>query len=263
MSQRIGGGLIMTTTTTFGLEFEVAGISTSTAAAALNRGGIRCIEPNRQHQTNADWTSVHDGSVRGAEVVSPILNDERLNEGSIVARLLLGVGGKVDRTTGFHVHIGARGVLELDAIANWYLNWNLVHDAIGALVAPSRLNNSYCKAVDRQRAELNAERIRNGNVSDFSGDRYQSFNLMAYDRHGTVEIRLHQGTLNGTKAVAWSRFIDAFKQYSQTVLISHDGFSAGEPLERCESLLNILALGGYLDTKTADYLKTRAQSLQG
>ena len=248
--------------TTFGLEFEVAGISTSTAAQALNRGGIPCLETS-PHRLNTKWTSVHDGSVRGAEIVSPILDGERLNEASTVARLLLGVGGKVDRSTGFHVHIGARGVLDYDHIANWYLNWNLVHDAIGALVAASRLNNSYCKAVGREYSERNAERIRNGNVSDFNGDRYQSFNLMAYDRHGTLEIRLHQGTLNGTKAVAWSKFIDAFKQYSQANLFNETSLGQGDRLTQCETLLNILALGGHLDTKTAEYLKTRAQSLQG
>ena len=248
--------------TTFGLEFEVAGISTSTAAQALNRGGIPCLETS-PHRLNTKWTSVHDGSVRGAEIVSPILDGERLNEASTVARLLLGVGGKVDRSTGFHVHIGARGVLDYDHIANWYINWNALHDAIGALVAPSRLNNSYCKTVDQAHAETNAERIRNGNVSDFRGDRYQSFNLQAYDRHGTLEIRLHQGTLNGTKAVAWSLFIDAFKQYSQASLLASHRLGSGTSLERCENLLDLLALGGHLDTKVAQYLKTRAQSLQG
>jgi hypothetical protein len=93
--------------TTFGLEFEVAGISTGAASSALNRGGIECIEPRNQHQIHESWSSVYDGSVRGAEVVSPILDEVRLNEASTVARLLLGAGGKVDRTTGFHVHIGA------------------------------------------------------------------------------------------------------------------------------------------------------------
>lgn len=253
------GGLIMTT---FGLEFEVAGISTSAASAALNRGGIRCVEPQRQHQLNDDWTSVYDGSVRGAEIVSPILDEVRLNEASTVSRLLLGAGGKVDRTTGFHVHIGARGVLDNDAIANWYLNWNIVHEAIGALVAPSRLNNSYCKAVNRDRAEANAERIRNGNISDINGDRYQSFNLQAFDRHGTLEIRLHQGTLNGTKAIAWAKFIDAFKQHSATQLLTMEQLGNGDRLNQCGNLINILVLSGNLDLKTGEYLKSRAEAIQ-
>jgi len=249
--------------TTFGLEFEVAGISTSAASSALNRGGIRCIEPNRQHQTHEDWSSVYDGSVRGAEVVSPILDEVRLNEASTVARLLLGAGGKVDRTTGFHVHIGAQG-LSQDHIAQWYLNWNLLHDAIGVLVAPSRLNNSYCKAVNRDRAEANAERIRNGRISDINNDRYQSFNLEAYQRHGTLEIRLHQGTLNGAKAVAWAKFIDAFKQLSATKVF--DGIAdlgTGTNLQKCNNLLSLLVIQSDLDLKTAEYLKDRAASLNG
>jgi hypothetical protein len=248
--------------TTYGLEFEVAGISTSAASAALNRGGIECIEPRNQHQIHESWSSVYDGSVRGAEVVSPILGEERLNEASTVARLLLSAGGKVDRTTGFHVHIGA-AALSLDHVAQWYLNWNLVHEAIGALVAPSRLNNSYCKVPSTERIAINAERIRNGNISDLDGDRYQSFNLQSFQRHGTLEIRVHQGTLNGTKAVAWAKFIDAFKDYSATKLITLDELGINDRLNKCESLLNILMLAGNLDPKTGQYLKDRAASIQG
>jgi hypothetical protein len=248
--------------TTYGLEFEVAGISTSAASAALNRGGIECVEPHRQHEINEKWTSVYDGSVRGAEVVSPILGEERLNEASTVARLLLSAGGKVDRTTGFHVHIGA-AALSLDHVAQWYLNWNLVHEAIGALVAPSRLNNSYCKVPTLQNIDRNVERIRNGEISDANGDRYQSFNLQSFQRHGTLEIRVHQGTLNGTKAVAWAKFIDAFKDYSATKLITLDELGINDRLNKCESLLNILMLAGNLDPKTGQYLKDRAASIQG
>lgn len=249
--------------TTFGLEFEVAGISTSAASAALNRGGIECIEPRSQHQTHEAWSSVYDGSVRGAEVVSPILDPIRLNEASTVARLLLGAGGKVDRTTGFHVHIGAQG-LSQDNIAQWYLNWNLLHDAIGVLVAPSRLNNSYCKSVDPLRAASNAERIRNGRISDIQGDRYQSFNLESYGRHGTLEIRLHQGTLNGAKAVAWAKFIDAFKQLSATKVFENiSDLGDGTKLQQCNNLLSLLVIQSDLDLKTAEYLKDRAASLNG
>jgi hypothetical protein len=247
---------------TFGLEFEVAGISTSAASAALNRGGIACVEPQRQHEINEKWTSVYDGSVRGAEVVSPILDEVRLNEASTVARLLLGAGGKVDRTTGFHVHIGA-AQLNVEHIAKWYLNWNLVHEAIGALVAPSRLNNSYCKVPSLQDIDRNVERIRNGQISDTNNDRYQSFNLQSFQRHGTLEIRVHQGTLNGTKAVAWAKFIDAFKDYSETNLITLDDLGINDRLNKCESLLNILMLAGNLDPKTGQYLKDRAASIQG
>jgi hypothetical protein len=249
--------------TTFGLEFEVAGISTSAASAALNRGGIECIEPARQHQLHEAWSSVYDGSVRGAEVVSPILDEVRLNEASTVARLLLGAGGKVDRTTGYHVHIGAASLTH-DNIANWYLNWNLLHDAIGVLVAPSRLNNGYCRPVSRDRAEVNASRIRGGNISDLNGERYQSFNLESFQRHGTLEIRLHQGTLNGTKAVAWAKFIDAFKQLSSTKLFNDiSELGAGTKLQQCTNLLSVLVIQSNLDLKTAEYLKDRAASLNG
>jgi sugar phosphate isomerase/epimerase len=143
------------------------------------------------------------------------------------------------------------------------LNWNLVHEAIGALVAPSRLNNSYCKVPSLQNIDRNVERIRNGEISDNSGDRYQSFNLQSFSRYGTLEIRVHQGTLNGTKAVAWAKFIDAFKDYSATNLITLDDLGVNDRLNKCESLLNILMLAGKLDSATGQYLKDRAATIQG
>jgi hypothetical protein len=86
---------------------------------------------------------------------------------------------------------------------------------------------------------------------------------MSYERHGTLEIRVHQGTLNGTKAVAWAKFIDAFKDLSATQLITMDDLGIHDRLNNCESLLNILMLAGNLDSTTGQYLKDRAASIQG
>jgi hypothetical protein len=93
--------------TTFGMEFEVQGVSVQKAYRVLNEGGINCEMPDRQHQTSNNWKAVYDGSVsNGAEVVSPILNESRLNEAVAVTKILKTAGARVDRATGFHVHIG-------------------------------------------------------------------------------------------------------------------------------------------------------------
>ena len=250
---------------TYGIELEVTSIQPATASAILTRGGIACNMPSRSHETADHWKAVYDGSVNGAEVVSPILTNDRLNEVSQVARLLAGNGAKVNATTGYHCHIGVESIASdenqrLNTLANLVVNWYAQHDFIGMLVAPSRLNNRYCKSVSALRAEQNAENIRNGSISDVGGDRYQSLNLMSYQRHGTIEIRLHQGTLNGTKAVAWAEFISAMINRSADGIING---AEGDRLNGVKNLLDCLSLDGYLKESTAIYLKSRAEALNG
>jgi hypothetical protein len=253
-------------TFTYGLEFEVNGISPSTASTVLTQGGINCLAPRNQHVLSTEWTAVYDGSIQGAEVVSPILNDARLNEASTVARLLLNAGARVDRTTGYHVHLGFDSfgdsrIERLNTLAYFYINWHTAHETIGTLVAPSRLNNRFCKVRTVAEAHATAEQIRNGHIG--IGDRYVSLNLESYDRHGTIEVRLHQGTLNGRKAVAWAEFIAGLVDYSKGHNLLGATYSRTDiRLNNIQTLLDELSQD-HLDVRTADYLKQRALSLQG
>lgn len=258
-------------TTTFGMEFEIQGLNPARAADILNGAGIACDSPRAQHETADTWKAVYDGSVSsGAEVVSPILNPARLNEAHKVTKALKDNGARVDRATGFHVHIGMNAFNDRADIAKFTLNYYAMHHAIAALVAPSRLNNRYCAVLNRDMAERQADYTAGGNTGAFNGNRYTSLNLESMHRHGTVEIRLHQGTLNGVKAIAWSQFIAGM--ISATV----DGvdFTANEHLtpwafptipsvNACHALLDNLVAGNHLNASTGDWLKGRATRLNG
>jgi hypothetical protein len=56
-------------------------------------------------------------------------------------------------------------------------------------------------------------------VSNVSGlghmDRYRNLNVAAYARHGTLEFRQHQGTVNATKMVAWVKFTGAIMEQAK------------------------------------------------
>jgi len=273
------------TTFTYGMEFEVQGVSPSTASNALNDSGIACDRVREDiHDDNLDcWKAVYDGSVpNGAEVVSPILDDTRINEASRVARALAKAGASVDRSTGFHVHIGFNafsrtdrdGLSNNDALAQFILNYYATHHAIGALVAPSRLRNHFCKVLNRVEAEAEAEWVRGGELSSRFQSRYYSLNLESLRRHGTVEIRLHQGTLNGVKAIAWAKFIAALIEASKrgVDLAEVSGVDAWRPLEynraasdvnACGLLIDSLIASGDLKPATGDWLKGRAARLNG
>lgn len=267
----------MSASTTYGMEFEIQGLSPARAADILNNAGIACNSPRAQHDTADTWKAVYDGSVsNGAEVVSPILNPSRLNEAHKVTKVLKDHGARVDRATGYHVHIGLNAFGEWgnggeNTLARFVINWYAAHHAIAALVAPSRLTNRYCSILDQASAERQAEFVAGGNRGAFNGNRYTSLNLESISRHGTVEIRLHQGTLNGVKAIAWAQFvagmIDATKlglNLTDTVGITPWHYRRDMPdTTQCATLLDALVSLNTLNASTGDWLKNRAARLNG
>ena len=236
---------------TYGIELETSSISIPTAQSALNAAGLNT------------WQAKYDGTGGvDAECVSPILTDESLNETLKAARTLLRAGATVNRQTGYHVHLGA-DQFGLNGIAATVRNWYTAADAIGALVAKSRLNNRYCKH-DFTPAQIDSwtESIRNGNIDNRGANatRFVSLNLNAYSAHGTIEFRLHHGTLNGKKIQAWAEFVQAIAEYSTAGGILRANTDAGR-LNDCHHLLDVLA-ENHLDIRTAEYLKQRAIELQ-
>lgn len=235
---------------TYGIELEVSSLGIGSAQQRLNASGL-------------NWQVKADGTAYvSAEAVSPILTDERLNECKTAARALLQGGATVNRQTGYHVHLGA-DEYGFNGIANLVLNWNHAHATIGALVAPSRLNNHFCRVLGEEHREAQAEAVRAGNMRNINGTRYNSLNLNSYERHGTIEFRLHHGTLNGSKIKAWAQFCEAMASYSKAgnLLELNHWADADNRLNNIASLLDILTAGNFLALETGEYLKNRAQEL--
>lgn len=262
--------------TTFGMEFEVEGISPRRASEYLNAGGVACDYVDSDiHETHDSWKSVHDGSLNnGAEVVSPILRPSRLNEAHKVAKILKDAGARTSTTAGFHIHLGARAFDNArESLPLFVLNYYAVHHAFAPLVAPSRTNgNRYCRVLSRDEAEKQAQYLRDGNMGAYNGDRYCSLNLDALERHSTIEVRLHQSTLNGVKAIAWAKLMDALLKTANAGidLGAIEALGAWKPiefrrasrsLEHCPILLDTLVANGSLESSIGDWLKVRARVL--
>ena len=232
---------------TYGIELETSSISIRSAQSALDAVGL-------------NWQCKPDGTAGvDAEAVSPILNDGSLNESITAARALLRAGATVNKKTGYHIHLGADHYGN-DGIAALVRNWYTAADAIGALVAPSRLNNHFCQhTLPESLVESWAESIRNGRIDNAGQGRYRSLNLDSYQRHGTVEFRLHHGTLNGKKIQAWAEFCESLATFSTAGGILNRG--TGNRLNDAKDLLDILALSEVLNESTAIYLKGRAEEL--
>lgn len=59
------------------------------------------------------------------------------------------------------------------------------------MVNKSRRNNTYCSA----------------EVSEVDGGHHKAINIAAFKKHGTIEVRLHQGTINFNKIKNWIEFL--------------------------------------------------------
>lgn len=211
----------------FGVEFEGFGIGQSQLAEALTRAGIETHDEHYNHQTKDHWKIVSDISINptlpdGAssfgpfELVTPKLFGA--NGFGQIARALKVVnelGGKVNKSCGLHVHLDAWNYT-LDDARRILRVWKKIEQPLlWKLVPPSRRNGQPCKAVDddliakvdamRSVAELYPQepsRPQRGGIS-----RYYSLNLSAYGRHGSIEIRLHSGSLNSEKVLSWVAFL--------------------------------------------------------
>lgn len=249
---------------TYGIEFEVIGLDPRQSAQAVTNAGLTCTAVDYGHTTQPVWKSLRDGSLpaNSSEIVSPILDDSRLNEMKTVTRALLGAGARVTRSAGFHAHLGLDGIGS-DALPQLILNWYAVHSYTELLVAPSRRTGGssarWCRAMSVDNAERIAEAVRDRDYEFANADRYFSLNLNAIARHGTVEFRLHQGTLNGAKASAWVEYLTAFANHAmQGEEFRLNEFHDGE--RGLTYLLESLKPHGLTDS-TGEYLLARANEL--
>lgn len=212
---------------TFGIELEIvlpSAISSNqfrTAETALRNAGLIADFQTYNHITSPSWKITTDGSLGagGCEVVSPVLQGAAgIIEARRAAEALRAAGFTVDRSCGFHVHIGASDLTakHVKALLRRYASFEA---EIDALMPPSRRGNAntFCRSVA---AHASAVESRPDNedpamLARRLGDRYVKLNLQSLWRQGTVEFRHHSGTVEADKIESWIRFCLAFVDASK------------------------------------------------
>lgn len=201
-----------------------------------------------------------DGSVNGGgEVKTPPLRGAAGRDAiERLGRALAAAGATVNKSCGLHVHHDMRGYT-LDAFRTLVFNWNDAQAFIDLLVAPSRRNgrNTYCQPFDGrdlQRVTNLRELTRSAARYGLSGERYRNLNFQSYAKHGTVEVRQHQGTTDATKMLSWV----AFGQAMMTAAAA--GHRMDDVADLTDLLTRLVTHGG-LDQETADRLFRRSVAL--
>jgi hypothetical protein len=163
-----------------------------------------CTAPRHEAlQNRTSFGAKHDGSVSGEsmEFVSPILSGDRgLEAVTNFCEYARQHNWRADRSCGYHLHID---VSQMDGwrrrkVAYAYA----VTQRFWKRLVPSwRRNARWCANMQTRPTDWKREGSFN-NLS-FNNTRYCWCNTSAYQRHGTIEIRLHQGTLRTREIVNW------------------------------------------------------------
>jgi hypothetical protein len=144
---------------------------------------------------------------RGIEVVSPILSGA---EGlATVARMMTTIqamGGRVNSTCGFHVHVGFDRE-QVDALVRLiYLSANVQDALFASTGSPDRVHSDYCRPVKENFRALKTKPVRSYRALKHDAPcgclkmNMVNISQVVDDGRPTVEFRVFQGTLNVAKA---------------------------------------------------------------
>ena len=154
--------------------------------------------PNVQVKGDSSVSSPDDGKYFEVEIA---LLFERTDKKPLrrLCRLLQKLNATANRTCGLHVHLDCRDLATETTVTYSSSGYayqgapaivrergekiNNVLPLMLKMVSKSRRNNSYCRPV--------------------MSDQRSAINLGAFERHKTIEVRLHQGTVQYSKIANW------------------------------------------------------------
>ena len=156
-----------------------------------------------------------------AEITTPPLHYKEMVE------LLTKVGevcskykAKVNESCGLHVHTSNPGFFKRSNLRRIVGTWVSLEDVLFATQPKARLTNTYCKRKLREYATTDFPKLPEEKkalaYSLGNYDRYYALNLASMNAHGTIECRLHAGTIQATKIINWIKLLRSIYVYAMT-----------------------------------------------
>ena len=114
---------------------------------------------------------------------------------SKVSAFLKKAKAEVNKSCGLHVHLDCRN-RNVKTVIGRFLK---AQSTMRQMVMTERLVNDYCKPITKQEISRYWKK-------DFDS-RYRDINITALDKFQTIEIRLHQGSVNSKEITDWCNYL--------------------------------------------------------
>ena len=214
-------------------------------------------EFNGVNETEKDYLfktvgAKEDGSLyseTGVEFYTkPTNNNATFKAVETITRALKESGFNVDTDCGLHIHLGGSKITSAQNRHKILIAYAIYKDALFDYIHPSRKGESYC---DSKRFLLIPEMFLKKARTDpkwyfrkFIGDTSSILNMYAYEKHGTLEVRSYEGTINRDEIINWIKLnvalfdfaikcsydellnlTGSFNELKKKVLIAYDGLT--------------------------------------
>jgi hypothetical protein len=114
----------------------------------------------------------------------------------------------VNRSCGLHVHTDMRN----RNVGLAYKNFVRIQNLLRGAQPVGRINNTHCRANTNDTIDFKSTGSR--------GERYSVINALAYDKHKTLEIRIHEGSVECRDIYNWVMFIDSIASHTQEIPVN-------------------------------------------
>lgn len=222
----IGIELEMNRTRANGASFSLRDLENVVRNALPSSATIRREDFNA-HNSGEHWEVKTDGSC-GYEFTTPVLTlDEEGDNAQLksVCDALKEFRPRIDRNCGFHLHVSCRGAIgqrdwTWQDLQRFLALWSRYEPYLFEMLPPSRKNNTYCQPVHKhgwtaptsqtfdtiQRA-LNTNSANRFQEALRGRSRYHAVNTTHFWLRGSIEFRLHSGTVDYVKIRNWAKLI--------------------------------------------------------
>ena len=190
---------------------------------------------------------------------APARGQMALDQVDSICKKLVEKNAMADRSCGLHCHVDARNMSDESLLCLIRL-YRVVEPALYDMVAGSRRENHHCKyvgsslshtlqlgySVSRRIEFLKEELYGSVDAADEAKQdkrkrscRYAGLNLNALYVHGTIEFRMHHGTVDATKVKHWMKVCSAIVQYAESYTESEisKNFDGVSPIEALCSIV--------------------------
>lgn len=150
----------------------------------------------------AKYVDVTTDASCGWEVRVLLLEDEFEPILKQILSVIMGMGFSSNDQCGTHVHFDMRN----RDVKIVYQNLFKAQKFLRKFLTRNRKSNIYCKT---NKADTFEKQLS-------LGDRRHSINVQAYNQHRTIEVRMHQGTLNPVELVPWIKLLTKIVNYAGT-----------------------------------------------